>query len=66
MNGVLLNESGMEKHPLNPMTDASLPRLLAAQTPKAIGYLDLSIIQHGVEAVTHALNLSQSEGRPTM
>ncbi|ELO9006186.1 hypothetical protein QVJ15_003550 [Salmonella enterica] len=56
----------MEKHPLNPMTDASLPRLLAAQTPKAIGYLDLSIIQHGVEAVTHALNLSQIEGRPTM
>ncbi|POT58130.1 hypothetical protein C3432_09445 [Citrobacter amalonaticus] len=63
VNGVLLNESGMERHPLNPMTDASLPRLLAAQTPNAVGCIDLSIIRRGVEAVTHALSRSQSEGK---
>lgn len=62
VNGVLLNESGMEKHPLNPMTDANLIRLLTAQTASAVGRIDLSTIQKGVEAVTHALERCQSEG----
>jgi uncharacterized protein YgbK (DUF1537 family) len=44
----------MEKHPLNPMTDASLSRLLSAQTPNAVGSNDLNTIRQGVEAVTHA------------
>ena len=30
-NGVLLNESGMQDHPLTPMTDANLVRVLGAQ-----------------------------------
>lgn len=62
VNSVLLNESGMEKHPLNPMTDANLQRLLTAQTPNAVGNIGLSTIHNGVEAVTHALALCQSEG----
>ncbi|EMX9179350.1 four-carbon acid sugar kinase family protein [Citrobacter sedlakii] len=62
VNGVLLNESGMEKHPLNPMTDANLIRLLTAQTASAVGRIDLRTIQKGVEAVTHALERCQSEG----
>lgn len=62
VNGVLLNESGMEKHPLNPMTDASVPRLLAAQTANTVGHIALNTIRSGVEAVTHALNRSQAEG----
>lgn len=62
VNGVLLNESGMEKHPLNPMTDANVMRLLAAQTPNAVGRIDLSTIQKGVEAVTHALSRCQAVG----
>lgn len=63
VNGVLLNESGMEKHPLNPMTDANLQRLLAAQTPGPVGHLDLSIIQQGAEAITHALARHKAEGK---
>ena len=62
VHGVLLNESGMEKHPLNPMTDANLVRLLTAQTTSTVGCIDLSTIQKGVEAVTHALKRCQSEG----
>ncbi|MEM1061867.1 MAG: four-carbon acid sugar kinase family protein, partial [Planctomycetota bacterium] len=37
VDGVLLNESGMERHPLNPMTDANLVRVLAAQSDRAVG-----------------------------
>lgn len=62
VHGVLLNESGMEKHPLNPMTDASLPRLLVAQTPGAVGCINLSTVRQGVEAVTHALAQLQDKG----
>ncbi|MEZ7214276.1 3-oxo-tetronate kinase [Klebsiella spallanzanii] len=62
VNGVLLNESGMEKHPLNPMTDANVQRLLAAQTENAVGHITLSTIRRGVEAVTHALARCQAEG----
>lgn len=63
VNGVLLNESGMEKHPLNPMTDASVPRLLAAQTPNAVGNIDLNTIRSGVQAVTHSLASLKAEGK---
>lgn len=62
VNGVLLNESGMEKHPLNPMTDASVPRLLAAQTASPVGHIALNTIRSGVEAVTYALARYQTEG----
>lgn len=62
VNGVLLNESGMEKHPLNPMTDANICRLLVAQTANAVGRIDISTIQKGVEAVTRTLNDLQNEG----
>jgi len=63
VNGVLLNESGMEKHPLNPMTDANLLRLLAAQTPNSVGHIDLVTLQAGAEAVADALARNQAEGK---
>lgn len=62
VNGVLLNESGMEKHPLNPMTDANLQRLLAAQTPNRVGLISLSTIQAGAQAITGALARCVDEG----
>ena len=62
VHGILLNESGMEKHPLNPMNDASLPRLLSAQTPGAVGCINLTTLRQGVEAVTYALAQLQAEG----
>ena len=39
VNGRLLNESGMEKHPLNPMTDPNLVRFLRKQTDCEVGLL---------------------------
>ncbi|QDT62649.1 hypothetical protein SV7mr_51990 [Stieleria bergensis] len=40
VNGQLLNESGMHNHPLNPMTDANLVRVLQRQTTKSVGLID--------------------------
>jgi uncharacterized protein YgbK (DUF1537 family) len=47
----LLNESGMEKHPLNPMTDANLVRVLQAQTTRAVGLIGLDLVRRGADAV---------------
>ncbi len=45
----LLNDSGMEHHPLNPMADADLVRTLARQTPHAVGLLPRSLLAVGSE-----------------
>lgn len=55
VNGILLNKFEMGKHPLNPTADASLPRLLSAQTPDKIGCINLTTLCQGAEAVTDAL-----------
>ena len=41
VNGVLLDESPLRDHPLNPMTDANLVRWLGLQTDRKIGLLPL-------------------------
>lgn len=51
----LLNESGMEKHPLTPMTDANLQRWLSYQSQNRIGLITLDTIRKGAEAVRAAL-----------
>lgn len=47
----LLNESGMEKHPLNPMTDANLVRVMQAQTKRGVGLIGLDVVRRGADAV---------------
>ena len=48
---MLLNESGMQNHPLTPMTDANLVRVLQAQTRHTVGLVDYSVVARGAEAV---------------
>lgn len=43
----LLSESGMENHPLNPMTDPDLRRFLSLQTRRKVGHLPLEKISAG-------------------
>ena len=43
----LLNDSGMQHHPLNPMTDADLVRVLAQQTPNSVGLLAHATLVQG-------------------
>ena len=51
----LLNQSGMENHPLTPMTDANLVRWLGQQTTRRVALIGTDLLQKGVEAVQVAL-----------
>ncbi|SAK67331.1 HPr kinase [Caballeronia fortuita] len=48
---VLLNESGMEHHPLTPMTDPNLVRVLQRQTDSKVGLIRYDTIAEGADAV---------------
>ena len=48
---LLLNETGMRHHPLTPMIDANLVRLLAAQTEGPVGLVGSEIVDAGCEAI---------------
>lgn len=43
----LLNDSGMQDHPLNPMIDADLVRVLGRQTPHPVGLLNRAVLSAG-------------------
>jgi len=51
----LLSESSMKDHPLTPMRDSSLPRLLGAQTAKRVGLITHEQVSAGVESITLAI-----------
>ncbi|WP_230531277.1 3-oxo-tetronate kinase [Microvirga roseola] len=59
----LLNESGMEHHPLNPMTDADLRRWLGRQCSDPVGLVDWSVISRGGDATRQALASSADQGQ---
>lgn len=58
----LLNESGMENHPLTPMKDANLRRLMAAQSQNSVGLLPAEIVFAGAEAIRARLEKEQQSG----
>lgn len=49
---VLLSESGMRDHPLTPMTDPNLVRVLQAQCKKKVGLISYQSVLAGAQAVT--------------
>jgi uncharacterized protein YgbK (DUF1537 family) len=51
VGSVPLNESPLKDHPLNPMHDSSLVRVLARQSSTRIGLVDLAAIARGSDAV---------------
>src|ERR1700731_2789716 len=57
----LLNESGMQNHPLTPMTDPNIVRVLAAQTNLAVDLIRLDLVRQGKKAVSHALEMMKSQ-----
>lgn len=48
---VPLNESGMRDHPLTPMTDANLVRVLQSQTQRPVGLVDYVAVSQGAQAI---------------
>jgi uncharacterized protein YgbK (DUF1537 family) len=56
---VPLNESPLKDHPLNPMHDSNLVRVLGRQSKAKIGLVDLAVIARGPDAVrAHLADLS--------
>jgi uncharacterized protein YgbK (DUF1537 family) len=51
VGAVPLNESPLKDHPLNPMHDSNLVRVLARQSRTRVGLVDLAEIARGPEAV---------------
>jgi 3-dehydrotetronate 4-kinase len=47
----LLNESGMENHPLTPMRDADLVRVLGRQCEGSVGLIPFSVVERGAAAI---------------
>ena len=59
---VLLNESGMQNHPLTPMTDANLVRVMQAQTKRKVGLIDYKTVAQGEGAIRERIAALRSEG----
>src|SRR4030095_9584620 len=62
VGGVLLNESGMQHHPLTPMMDANLVRVLQQQTQRKVGMVDHSVVNAGASAIAERFALLQRDG----
>ena len=59
---VLLSDSHMKHHPLTPMTDASLVRILARQTPHKVGLVTLKQVQSGSAVLRESLDKLAADG----
>ncbi len=55
VNDHLLSESGMQNHPLTPMTDPDLRRWLQLQSKARVGHVGHAVVNAGAEAVKSAL-----------
>jgi 3-dehydrotetronate 4-kinase len=58
----LLSESGMRDHPLTPMTDPSLVRVLSRQLRGEAGLVGFETVEQGAPAVLEAMRALQSRG----
>jgi uncharacterized protein YgbK (DUF1537 family) len=52
----LLSESGMRDHPLTPMTDPNLVRVMQAQCSHQVGLIDYKTILLGADAIASRIN----------
>jgi uncharacterized protein YgbK (DUF1537 family) len=58
----LLSDSSMRSHPLTPMTDANLVRVLQAQSAQLVGLIDHTVIAEGEEAIRQAVAKQRESG----
>jgi uncharacterized protein YgbK (DUF1537 family) len=64
VGNTLLHESGMEAHPLNPMRDSNLVRVLQGQSQAQVGLITHDIVQRGPAAVLESLRAFAAVGKP--
>lgn len=63
VNDTLLNESGLQNHPLTPMTDPDIRRWLAPQTRHTVGHVDAKAVLAGADAIASALMAENGAGK---
>ncbi|HEX9179516.1 MAG TPA: 3-oxo-tetronate kinase [Burkholderiales bacterium] len=59
---VLLSDSGMRHHPLTPMTDANLVRVLQQQVKGRVGLVDQATVSRGEAAIRERFAALQMDG----
>jgi 3-dehydrotetronate 4-kinase len=59
---VLLSESGMRDHPLTPMRDPSLVRVLQRQTRGRVGLVPVATVAQGAETIRDAFDALRRQG----
>lgn len=62
VNDKLLNESGMENHPLTPMRDANLRRLMSAQSQNQVGLVPADVVFQGAGAIEKRMEVEHQSG----
>ena len=58
----LLSDSGMRQHPLTPMTDSNLVRVLQAQTRRRVGLVPQDVVARGPSAILERFAELQAQG----
>ncbi|MDZ5456862.1 3-oxo-tetronate kinase [Azohydromonas lata] len=59
---VLLSESGMQHHPLTPMTDPNLVRVLQSQCTRPVGLVEYRTVLAGAQAIRQRLDALRAAG----
>ena len=59
---VLLSDSGMKDHPLTPMNDAHLVRVMQAQCQRPVGLVDYRVMAQGPTAIRARFDQLRGEG----
>jgi uncharacterized protein YgbK (DUF1537 family) len=62
VHDTLLSESGMQNHPLTPMTDSNLVRFLSAQTTAKVGLIRFDCVDQGPKAVIQEMQKLRQDG----
>lgn len=59
---LLLSDTHMRHHPLTPMTDANLVRVLQRQTRRKVGLVPFDVVRRGAEAIRERFAALRAEG----
>ncbi|WP_406277562.1 four-carbon acid sugar kinase family protein [Nocardia sp. NBC_00881] len=62
VGNTLLSASSMRQHPLTPMTDSNLVSVLGAQTTRAVGLIDYTVVADGAKAIRSRIDALRREG----
>ncbi|MDB5414155.1 MAG: hypothetical protein JWR10_2490 [Rubritepida sp.] len=63
VGSALLSESGMENHPLTPMRDANLIRVLGRQSEGSVGLIPFAVVEQGAAAIRREVTKLREAGR---